>query len=111
MNEAVAGPGRRSPWRLAARAAVSLVVIAVVACAVLFAFVLSVLQCDDGCPDNYEGDWRYAAQFVLAAAAGVLTLAAAALGFTARRDAYHLAAAFAGALSVVWVVWLFDGGF
>ena len=100
-----------SVGRTVLRSVLSLAALAVVAGWAFFAWFVLVFRCDESCSGNQAESWVYPGQAVLAGCGVVLALVAVVLGFTTRRQGYRAAATAWAVALVVWLTWLFMGGF
>jgi hypothetical protein len=99
------GPVRRH----LVRALLSLGAGAVLACWLLFSWVLWALRCGDNCSGDDAQHWRWGAQLVLAAVGSLSGASALVLGFTSWTRAYRVLLWLCLGCGLVWVAWVMGG--
>lgn len=109
MNQ-VPAEGRDITRRTVVRAVLSLAAVPGLACLLLIAVVLAAIECGDTCSKGYAGDWRYAAQLVLAVIGVVAGLVALGLGFTRWTRIYRAFLVLAVGCVLGWLFWVLGFG-
>lgn len=104
---------RSSPasWRVVVRAAISVVIGAVVAAWLFLAWILFALRCDENCSGSQAESWTYTGQFALAFAGSLFAVSAIGLGFKRRERTYHSLIALSVVAALIWAGWLLTGEF
>ena len=92
--------------RTAARVLLSLPVVAVIGCWLLFAFYLGAFRCGDNCSGGDAEHWRYPAQLLLAGSGALMALTALVRGFTRPDRTYRWLLALAAGCALAWFIWV-----
>ncbi|MFC5009631.1 hypothetical protein [Nocardioides plantarum] len=111
QTHAGASVQRTDVWKQVVRGLASLVVAGGLLVVFLSAAYLAGNQCGDSCPEDYSGDRRYAAQFVMACVGVLLGLGAVVEGFGRRGVLYYSTATGSAVVLFAWFVWLTGGTF